>query len=478
MSGRPTRTLAAQMLLSALLLIPIGTSNAQGLQVDMDEASFAYARGQSLVEIYLAFEASGLDFHQVEDAMLAQLPIVYTMTRSTSAQLEGTPVAPVYSDTSAISFIVADTALIGSGQFFIHQFRTTVAPGEYEMEVVVLSDSTSDRPPFSIRRDVVVPDYTGDGLVALSDMALASSIQTSKDRESVFYKNGLEIRPNANQLFGGGLSKLFYYTEAYSLTAEAVGGDEYTVLSFVSEANLSGPMAGLQTRKKRPVRDPDVIVGSFDLSKLPTGSYFIKVTILDVNNESLSEQSRKFFVFNPEVEREAVIGAEVSFESSEFASMSVEEVDRAYDLISVIATNQERRRLKSIEDEAERRRYLYDFWEKRDPNPATRENEFRDEYYRRVQFAEERYSSSFTEGWKSDRGHIVLRYGMPSAVDPHLYDRGVAPYEVWQYNNIPGEGQAIFVFADKDGFGDFQQIHSTVSGETQSPNWLSEITSR
>ncbi len=478
MSGCTKRRIGVQLFLIGLLSFPSILVEAQVLQVDMDEASFAYGDGESLVEIYLAFDASGLRFTSVEDAMLSQLPVAYTLARSTSAELEGTPVDPVYADTSTISFIVADTTMLQEGQFFVHQFRTVVPPGEYEMTVDVLADSSTSRPHFALRRDVVVPDYASEGLAKLSGMALASSIQASQDRTSVFYKNGLDVRPNANQLFGGALSTLFYYVEAYNLTASLAGGEEYTVLSFVSEANQAAPIAGLQVRKKRTVRDPDVLVGSFDLSALPSGSYFVKVAVLDANNQSLVEQSRKFFVFNPDVERPPVIGAEVNFETSEFASMSVEEVERAFDLIGVIANNRERRRIKSIEDQAERRRFLYDFWDKRDPNPATRENEFRDEYYRRVQFAEERYSSSIGQGWRSDRGHIILRYGMPSAVDPHMYDRGVAPYEVWQYNNIQGQGQAVFIFADTQGFGEFEQVHSTVSGEPQSPNWLSELTSR
>lgn len=447
----------------------------QTVQIDMDEASFAYGPGQSLVEIYLSFDAAGLTFREHERGMLAQLPVVYSLNRSSSAALDGTPVDPVYSDTGSISFVVVDTTLLQPGQFFVHQFRTTVPPGEYEMVIDVLEDSLDGRQPFSLRRDVVVPDYEVEGLVALSDLTLASSILQSSDRTSVFYKNGMEIRPNANQLYGGGLSQVFYYVEAYNLDESKVGANEYTVLSYIAEANQSGPISGLSNRKKRTIRDPDVLIGSFDVSKLASGSYFMKLAVLDADNQSLVEQSRKFFVYNPDVQREIVLGDEVNFESSEFAGMSETEVSRAFELISVIATNRERRRLKSIEDEEERRRFLFDFWAARDPNPATRENEFRDEYYRRVQFAEERYSSSFTDGWKSDRGQIILRYGMPSAVDPHLYDRGYSPYEIWEYNNIAGEGQALFVFADRQGFGDFEQVHSTVTGETQSPNWLLDL---
>ncbi|MCB0718958.1 MAG: GWxTD domain-containing protein [Bacteroidetes bacterium] len=472
--NRESVNLRRRLFAFSLFMIAVPASS-QGLQVDMDEASFAYGPEASLVEVYLAFDAAGLSFVPHERGMVAQLPIIYSLSRSTNAELEGTPVEPVYADTGAINFVVADTSLLQRGQYFVHQLRTTVPPGEYEMTVDIMADSLAGRQGLVLRRDVVIPNYRDKGLVKLSDLALASSIARSDNRESVFYKNGLEIRPNANQLYGGGLSTLFYYVEAYNLNAEAVGGQDYTVLSFISEANQAGPMEEYSSRRQRDIRDPDVIVGSFDISGLPSGSYFLKIAVLDSDNESLVEQSRKFFVYNPDVERAAITGEEVSFESSEFAGMSDADVERAFDVIGVIATSRERSRLKRIEDGEEKRRFLYEFWETRDPNPSTRENEFRDEYYRRVQFADERYASSFNDGWKSDRGHAVLKYGMPSAVDPHLYDRDTSPYEIWEYNNIPGQGQAIFVFADTQGFGNFELVHSTVSGERRNPDWITEL---
>jgi GWxTD domain-containing protein len=189
----------------------------------------------------------------------------------------------------------------------------------------------------------------------------------------------------------------------------------------------------------------------------------------------MAEQGRKFFVFNPEVEREQVTALEMSFETSPYATMSEEEVDRGIEHIHMIATDRERQRIKSIEDLDEQRRFLMEFWRTRDPNPNTPHNEYREEFYGRLQYANQRYTTSLREGWKTDRGRIIIKYGTPSQIDPHLYDRDSKPHEIWEFSNIPGEGQAIFVFADSNGFGDFQLIHSTVAGETQSPDWQQDV---
>ncbi|HUF07755.1 MAG TPA: GWxTD domain-containing protein, partial [Rhodothermales bacterium] len=83
-----------------------------------------------------------------------------------------------------------------------------------------------------------------------------------------------------------------------------------------------------------------------------------------------------------------------------------------------------------------------------------------------------------SEGWQTDRGRAYLKYGMPAHVSPHHYERGSVPYEIWEYDNIPGEGNAMFVFADVGGFHEFELIHSNVSGEPKSLDWRAEVQGR
>jgi GWxTD domain-containing protein len=190
------------------------------------------------------------------------------------------------------------------------------------------------------------------------------------------------------------------------------------------------------------------------------------------------EQSRKFFVFNPSVTREQPAALEGSFDTSPFASMSEADVGKEIEFIEIISSDRERRRASNIRDLDEKRLYLMEFWAARDPNPNLQGNVFREEFFQRLQYANDRYTTSFREGWKTDRGRVLLKHGLPSGIDPHLYERDTLPYEVWDYNNIPGEGSAIFVFADRSGFGQFDLIHSTVSGGTTLPNWEDELRRR
>lgn len=462
-------------LLFVLADVQVASGQAMPLEVDLDHATFAYGPDHSLLEVYLAFGAASLPYDADSSGYRASVPMHLSVLRNTDAALTATPREPVLLDTLALEFVVPDTAALGTGQVFVHQTRRPVPPGEYELRLLIPADDARGRQQLELRRDVRVPDFSELGQVALSDVTLASTIARSTDREDVFYKNGLVIRPNANQLYGHGLSTLFYYAEVYNAEDIAAEDDTYTVFAYVAEANRPQPLPDLQRRLHREARTPDALAGSFNLATLPSGSYFLHLAVLDENNEAIVEQARKFFVYNPQVERAPTAGLESSFERSPYATMTDEEVEKSLAHISIIATEREERRYKGIEDLDERRRFLMEFWNRRDPDPNTSLNEFREEFYARLQYANQRYTTGRREGWETDRGRVIVKYGPPAQIEPHLYDRDTKPHELWQYNNIPGEGRALFVFADTDGFGEFELLHSSVAGERKSPSWREEL---
>ncbi|MGI9174631.1 MAG: GWxTD domain-containing protein [Rhodothermales bacterium] len=445
------------------------------VQLSLDQAAFAYDEDASLLEVYLAVEAASLPFTQDSLGYSARFPLDLRLMRSTDAVLEGTPEDAVWADSVELAFHVTDTSSFVPGQRFVHQVRTSVPPGEYELAVVIPPDASGARQRLELRRDVIVPDFA-DSQVGLSDVTLATSVEQSDDRDQPFYKHGLLISPSTDQLFGKGLDDLYYYAEAYNTPAIAGDDGQYTLYAYLAEANRPQPLPDFQQRSQREARAPDVLVGQFNLSCLPSGSYFLRLALLNEENEAVVEQARKFFVYNPDVLREVTAEAgEESFETSSYASMPEDEVEQALGHIRSIATEQEQRRATRIQDLDEQRRFLMEFWQKRDPNAATAANEYKQEFYRRLQYANERYSARTEEGWQTDRGRILIKYGPPASIEPHLFDRGLAPHEIWAYNNIPGEGQATFIFADRDGFGTFELIHSTVAGERKLANWEQEL---
>jgi GWxTD domain-containing protein len=100
---------------------------------------------------------------------------------------------------------------------------------------------------------------------------------------------------------------------------------------------------------------------------------------------------------------------------------------------------------------------LGEFWDERDPDPSTQENELEEEYYRRVNFSNRHFSSwnDGTDGWRTDRGKIYIICGPPSDVEsPSTATSQKSQYEIWYYRNL----QKRFVFLDRYGNGDFRLI--------------------
>ena len=456
---------------------PAAQTSELPLQLDVDYAAFRYDAEHALVEAYLAFEASTLPYVPVEDHFEVALPVTLVLRRASVAAPAQATDAPVFADTLTYRFAVADTAGLVQGQYFVQQVRAAVPPGEYALEVGVAGDAATGRVAFTAQRDVTVPDFAAAaeaGRALLSGITLAASIQPSDERDAAFYKNGLLIQPNPNALFGQGLPTLFYYAEAYGLD-EAVEADAYTLFAYLSASNFAQPLDGYQQRSERAVRSPEVLAGSFDLRALPGGVYYLHLALLDENNEAVAEQSRNFYVYNPGVAQPVAAAADRSYEANLYAVMPEVEIDDNLRHAEVIATGRERDQIARLTTPDTKRDFLTEFWRKRDEDPATPINETRVRFYERVQYANDRYTNSQAEGWTTDRGRTVLKYGYPSQVDPTLFDSESLPYETWTYDSIPGSGQSVFVFVDRLGFGDFELIHSTVSGEVSMPNWRQQL---
>jgi GWxTD domain-containing protein len=124
-----------------------------------------------------------------------------------------------------------------------------------------------------------------------------------------------------------------------------------------------------------------------------------------------------------------------------------------------IITAQERSFFQSLETDEDRNHFIEQFWLRRDPTPGTPENEYKDEHYRRIGYANRHFETAqHVPGWKTDRGRIYIMFGPPDELDAHPNGDASRPYpwERWQYKFIQGLGSNIFMeFTDPDGKGEF-----------------------
>ncbi|MBL8192142.1 MAG: GWxTD domain-containing protein, partial [Acidobacteria bacterium] len=134
-----------------------------------------------------------------------------------------------------------------------------------------------------------------------------------------------------------------------------------------------------------------------------------------------------------------------------------------------IITDEERKTFNSLKTDDERENFIEQFWLRRDPDPDTDANEYREEYYQRIAYANEHFTSGIP-GWKTDRGRIYIMFGPPHQKESHpsggSYDRPIwegggststYPFEIWWYRYIEGVGSDVEIeFVDPTGSGEYR----------------------
>lgn len=136
------------------------------------------------------------------------------------------------------------------------------------------------------------------------------------------------------------------------------------------------------------------------------------------------------------------------------------------DEVRYIIQKDERTAFEALRTDDERRQFTEQFWLRRDPTPGTPQNEFKEEHYRRLSYADTRLG-----GRASDRGHIYIQYGPPDEIDSHPSDP--VPFEQWLYKYIEGIGNNVKMeFRDADHTGVYRMTMDP--HQTPYDRWLNE----
>jgi GWxTD domain-containing protein len=129
------------------------------------------------------------------------------------------------------------------------------------------------------------------------------------------------------------------------------------------------------------------------------------------------------------------------------------------DVVYIIA-DVERAAFESLTSDAEREKFIEQFWERRDPTPGSAANEFKQEHYRRIDFGNRRYQTAYGRpGWLTDRGRIYIVYGPPDEIESHPSGSPNRPYpfSIWAYRHVEGLGDNLTItFIDPTKTGDYR----------------------
>ena len=441
--------------------ISICTFAQKDFKFEFDYAQFAYDSTSNYVEIYYSFPQNNLTLQSDngESFVSAFLTILIEDTAKANIIVDNTWKVNNKIDASK----VMSTSLLGQIGFVIPE-------GTYICNIKGF-DSVDTLNSKSYLEDIAI-DPLMKNTYTISDIQLASNIKSENaDQNSLFYKNTMEVTPNPMTFYSETMPVLFYYSELYNLNLEKQDED-----LEVQKLVYNGSNKLVYKKSKTVARDKKSIVeaGAVNMSKFPTDSYTFVVAVVDTSAEGGVASSKRLFLYNPSIKpEEDNSSGNLGYIGSEYGVYSEEDCDDQFKQAKYIANNKEVEQYEELDSLESKRKYLFEFWQRRDTNPQTAVNEFREDYLKRVKLANQRYRTMNKDGFRTDRGRIVLMYGNPDQIDRYPNETNLKPYEVWAYNSI--EGGVVFVFGDITGFSDYELLHSTARGEIQDQNWQRRI---
>ncbi|MBZ0265755.1 GWxTD domain-containing protein [bacterium] len=416
-----------------------------------DYARFRYDQETVLLEMYTLVDRSMLGVEEVADGFQAQYKVTFKLYEDDSL---------LVGDSWIRNDLTASETDRMSGQKIPELIKYRVKPGSYTANVVIvdLVKNSYQSEGFLLELDAFSNDKA-----AISDIMFASKIDDSAEDLGEFGHNGLLVLPNAERTFGISNPRVFYYTEIYNLSLSE--GSEYTVTREI--LNDSREVVRTLKQKQRAVPGENVVeVDAFNVATLPTGSYALQITVEDLSTGDSVSRERRFWVYRA---GELIASRNINDPGFDIAAMSDEAIEKELKMIRYVMPNKLQSQIKELNDDAQRQ-FLANFWIANDPEKETKANEWRQEYMRRVAEANERFGSFKKEGWTTDRGRVYLINGQPDNIEYHPFDSQYnKAFQIWYYDGI--EGGVQYVFVDRNGYGDYIQVHSTKSGEISNSEW-------
>ncbi len=300
------------------------------------------------------------------------------------------------------TLIIPDYSITNSTSYHFGNIDLLSSPGCYNMEIFFEDKNTKKR--YSKREKIRLPDYK-KGESQLSDIVFLKSVA-----DTVYPL----LAPNIDPTDTGN----YIYFECYPKEKT----DSVSLDICISRRGKRGDCE----KKSFPTSAVIRVYHSLTLSTPSSGEYTVSARKGD------EKTSRDFYIYlSPE--KELLL-----------------DTKKAVSKLSLIASSTELDSIRNARTDKEKLSLWENFWRRRDPSPGTVENEARDEYYRRIRWANE-HLSGLLPGWTSDRGQTYILYGEPDEIEAHPFELNSKPYEVWYYYQLDKE----FIFVDKTGFGDY-----------------------
>lgn len=424
------------------------------IQVIMQE--YWHPEVGSYIELYYYTDYGTLSYETQEAGFQSGLEI-------TSLVLDGEEVVS-YDKIALFSPVVRDTFY---SQEVVGISKLAVPEGDWLIEISY-KDLHGDSEVRTLKDSIHVHSPSQ---VSLSTLLLTTLEIPSKDWER-FGVSGMPKSVGSRYYFPSEDTLLQYYTEFYQPTEPA----RHLLTFSLNDVSTGETLSNYYGVKVLKAEEFQPIVGRMNLSKLPSGNYYLKVKISDSTGLVVVRDSILIGRRNDRYSEPIVIATDLQKTFLDELK-DMRELLFAVDCLYPIAEDAERTQINSLieqQDSIKIRNFIASFWVKRRPdNPEVAWRE----YMTLVDDVNREFDAALFRGFQSDRGRVRLQYGEPTLIERRAFDNTTYPYEIWQYDQLSAPNRReqvnkVFVFVNRSLAGNnYELIHSDAYSEPFYPNW-------
>jgi GWxTD domain-containing protein len=446
-------------LLGTLASAPAGFARDMIYFVDLH--AFYDAEGKPYVEIGLDVNAASIVFPKQKGGFQGVIEVKLDISQNGSA-------APAYSrEFELLSPLLPDTGNRAFGILDIK--RVSLAPGEYVLYGELRDKHSGESKVFKFSKAFYL-DAQQPGHLSFSDIMFVQSITPTKTVQA-HSKLGYDIVPYVNNGNFIDADSLKFYFETYHSDAKSPA--VYFVNVYLSEANSTGKIRNFQRTFRQNVRPLDLVTGGFDVSKLPSGVYFLNVQAYSQTQDSIGFTSKKIYLVNGKVDHLATVSPELY--KDQFG-LSEDQLDAYLHTLYYISSPNEQDFAASLTTYTEKQNYFYNFWDKRKEKPTDLPSKPWVLYKSRVDYANDHFKAAHLKGWRTELGRVLLTYGTPNDIEYFPSSNTNHPYQVWRYNKLKTQANVRFIFySPNEATNDYVLLHSDLRGERNNPRYEFEL---
>ena len=334
----------------------------------------------------------------------------------------------------------------------IDQISFLLPPGRYHFSCEMIDENSK-------RTSRLEGDFMaiqrGEGL-SISEPQLAMFISTGSTNKQ-FLKADRTVYPNPSRRYNYRNAILYIYFEVYNLRPSRQQENNNFYIDYLITDKFGD---SLIVTPPTPVAKPGtsaIKMEALDIRGLERGEHILTVNVYDPTVKKSVSKSKMFFISGAPPDATSL-------------PMTEADIKKYRDQIQYLATAEELRIYDSLPPEG-KRNFIINFWKEKDQTPETPENEFMNDYFSRLAYAEKNFKGK-NGGINSDMGRVFIIYGQPDDIQRHEMSLQSKPYIIWDY--YTGKGKQSFYFVDRNRDGIYTLVHSTVLEEIKNYNWMND----